>query len=178
MCAFSIISFLLFSTQRIDFSVKNQQLGKLCVEVDSIRIFDDFFVKCELCKQQIEMLSQMYTYVSRETAEWKVDVKFNWQLYRSFFGGRATSKTLQKSFLKNCLVESATIHCQNRLYLLLWPLQINWLKWMEKVKSIRSFLDFGVTNTYWINADLKSFSVSGFVFYTPWKLESIMNVSQ
>ena len=28
---------------------------------------------------------------------------------------------------------------------------------MEKVKSIRSFLDFGVTNTYWINADLKKF---------------------
>ena len=96
-------------------------------------------------------------YISRETAEWKVDVKFNWQLYRSFLGGRATSKTLQKSFLKKCLVESATIHCQNRLYLILWPLQINWLKWMEKVKSIRSFLDFGVTDTYWINADLKKF---------------------
>ena len=30
------------------------------VEVDSVSIFDDFFVKCELCKQQIEMLSQIY----------------------------------------------------------------------------------------------------------------------
>ena len=97
MCAFSIISFLLFSTQRIDFSVKNQQLGKLCVEVDSIRIFDDFFVKCELCKQQIEMLSQMYTYLMKQRNEkWMSNSIDN--SIEAFWGAEQLAKHCKKVF--------------------------------------------------------------------------------